>query len=68
MVMRMIYRVKFYQKLHIIPMVMKLWSQKKNLFINFHYHPIPPLPTVMHYNESYKENEMIEVGQECPPL
>ena len=33
------------------------------LFANFHYHLILPLPMVMHWNEFYEENEMIEIGQ-----
>ena len=65
-VIEMIYSVKFHQKFHIIPMVIKLWSQKAFLFTNFHYHLILPLPMVMHWNEFYKENEMIEVGQVWP--
>ena len=35
---RMIYSVKFHQKFHIIPMVMKLWSQKYFFIYKF---PLP---------------------------
>ena len=63
LVMGMIYSVKFRQKSHVIPMVMKLLSQKSFLFTNFHYHLIPPLPMVMHWNGFYEENEMIGVAQ-----
>ena len=59
----MIFSVKFHQKFYIIPMVMKFRSLKIFLFTNFHYHLIPPLPMIKHWNEFYEENEMIEVGQ-----
>ena len=35
-------------------------------FTNFHYHLIPPLPMVVHWNGFYEKNKMIEVGQAWP--
>ena len=35
-----------------------LITKKFILFTNFHYHLIPFLPMVMHWNEFYKENEI----------
>ena len=66
LVMGMIYSVKFHQKFYVIPMVMKLWSQKSHFVYKF---PLPSNTTSSNSNALeliYEENEMIEVEQAWP--
>ena len=59
--MKMIYSVTFYQKFHVIFIVINFNYKKVFLFTNFHYHLKPHFPLVMDWNKIYKENEMIEL-------
>ena len=64
--MRMINTVKFHQKFHVIPVVMKLWSQKSFLVYKFSLPPNTTSPNGNALEWFYKENEMIDVGQIWP--
>ena len=60
--MRIIYSVKFHQKLHIFPLIRNFDYKKIFLFTNFHYHLIPRLSMVMRWIEFY-EVKLLKLGK-----